>query len=83
MDGLLDSSTHRPQHVSTQHPLLVILHGPGQQGVDVVRSGRVGTERWGCHKGSRLGPVLAPVMGSICAEAGSDGLTKDHISCEG
>lgn len=58
-------------------------HQPGQQGVDVVRSGWVRAQRWRCHKGSCLSPVLAPVMGSICAEAGSDGLTKDHVSCDG
>ena len=61
-----------------QHPLLVILHQPGQQGVDVVWSGRVRTQRWGCHKRSRLGPVLAPVMGAIRPQTGSDGLTKNE-----
>lgn len=80
MDGLFQSSSHRPRDVSTQCLLLVTLHQPGQQGVDVVRSCRVGTQRWGCHKCSSLSPILAPVMGSICAEAGSDGLAKDHIS---
>lgn len=58
-------------------------HRPGQQGVDVVRSRWVGAQRRRCHKCSCLGPVLAPVMGPICAEAGSDGLTEDHISCGG
>lgn len=71
-----------PQAASTQCLLLVLLHQPGQQGVDVVRGGRVRTQWWGCHKRSCFGPVLAPVMGSVCTKAGSDGLAKDHVSCK-
>lgn len=83
MDGLPSSASHQPRDVSTQCQLLVVLHQPGQQGVDVVRSGRVRTQRRGCHKCSCLGPVLAPVMGSICTKAGSDGLSKHHVSYKG
>lgn len=62
---------------------LPIPHQPGQQGVDVVGSGRVRAQRRRCHKRSCLSPVLAPVMGSICAKAGSDGLAKDHVPYKG
>lgn len=70
-----------PQEMLSQNACCwAFLHQPGQQGVDVVRSSWVRAQGWGCYKCSRLGPVLAPVMSSIYAKAGSDGLAKHHVS---
>lgn len=80
---------HLDQYYYSPHPrwsqddpteYMAFQHQPGQQGVDVVRCGRVRAQRWGCHKRSCFGPVLTPVMSSIYSQAGSDGLAKDHIS---
>lgn len=55
-------------------------HSPGQEGVDVVRSCWVWTQRWRDHKCRSLGPVLAPVVCAISPKAGRDRLTKHDIA---
>lgn len=55
---------------------------PGQQCVQIVRSGWVGAQgRWG-HKGSCLGPVFAPVVCPVSTQAGCDWLPKHNVPWE-
>lgn len=56
---------------------------PGQQCVEVIWGGGVRTQRWRGHVGSRLGPVLAPVMRAVGCQASCDGLPKNHSTCTG
>lgn len=53
---------------------------PGQQGVEKIWSGGIRAQRWRSDKGGCLGPVLAPVVGAIRSQAGSDGLAIHHGS---
>lgn len=53
-------------------------HLPWQQGVEVVGGGGVRAEWWRGDIGRCLGPVLAPVMSAVCAQAGRYGLSINH-----
>lgn len=55
-------------------------HPPGQQGVEIVGGGGVGAERRGRDERRCLGPVLAPVVGAVRAQASGDGLAVHHSS---
>lgn len=46
--------------------------------MEVIRGCRVGAEGWRCDISSRLGPVLAPVVGSISGQTGCNWLSKDY-----
>jgi len=51
---------------------------PGEQGVEIVRGGGVGAQGRGGDVGRGLGPVLAPIVGAVCPQAGGDRLSVDH-----
>lgn len=53
-------------------------HLPWQQRAEIVRGGGIRTERRRSDEGCSFGPVLAPVMGAVCAQAGRDGLSVNH-----
>lgn len=51
---------------------------PWQQRAEVVGGGGIRAERWRGDKGCCLGPVLTPVMGTICTQAGRYRLSVHH-----
>lgn len=58
--------------------LAVCVVSPGEQGVEIVRGGGVGAQGRGGDVGRGLGPVLAPIVGAVCPQAGGDRLSVDH-----
>jgi len=56
-------------------------NSPGQQGAEVVRRGGVRADGGGRDEGCGFGPVLAPVVRPVGAQAGGDGLPVDHCAC--
>ena len=58
-------------------------HPPGEQRVEIVGGGGVGAERRGGDVGRCRGPVLAPVVGAVRAQAGRDGLPVHHGAWRG
>jgi len=61
---------------------VIRLYLPGQQGVEIVWCGRVGAQRRRGDVGCCLGPVLAPVVWTVCSQASSNGLSIDHSACK-
>lgn len=55
-----------------------ILLLPGEKGVEIVWCGWVGAQGRGGDISSCLGPVLAPIVWTICSQACSDWLSIDH-----
>lgn len=51
---------------------------PGQEGGQVVGRGGVRAQGRGRHERGCLGPVLAPVVGAVGAQTGSDGLAENE-----
>ena len=53
----------------------------GQQGHEVAWGGGVRAQRRAHDVARSVPPALVPVVGAVCSEAGSDGLTKHHVPC--
>lgn len=51
---------------------------PGQEGGEVLGRAGVRAERGGRDAGGSFGPVLAPVVRAVGAQAGGDGLPVDN-----
>lgn len=62
--------------ISSLNAWIFIL--PGEKGVEIVWCGWVRAQGRGGDIGSCLGPVLAPVVWTICSQACSDWLSVDH-----
>ena len=54
---------------------------PGEQGGEVVRGAGVRVDGGRRDEGSRLGPVLAPVVRAVRTQASGDGLPEHHHPC--
>lgn len=54
---------------------------PGQQSAEVMGRAGVGADGRGCDEGGGFGPVLAPVVGAVGAQAGGNGLPVHHGAC--
>lgn len=54
---------------------------PGEQSAEVIGRAGVGADGGGRDEGGGFGPVFAPVVGAVGAQAGGDGLPVHHGAC--